>query len=357
MRILVATTSTRNSFLGLFLRALNKHPDVSDAVRDLDAFWTHPGSADVLHIHWPEAMFENWEEPDDATLTRLDKTLQEWAVQTPVVATVHNMQPHYANTSVYRRLYRLVYSYAYSVIHLGEESRRLFEAQYPDLGAKPQAVIPHGAYSCFDNEVTEDEARQHLGLNAEDTVCLAFGQIRHFREMRLLFRGFRRASIPGKRLYLAGKINSSVRRPARWYYRLQTMVDPRIQSNSQFIPDHEVQYYLNAADMLVIPRLEALNSGNMALGFTFGRVVVGPDVGVVGEILRATGNPVYDPRRPNSLGKALERASKLRRRGKGQENAAYARSRMDWSSIAQQHVALYDKLIASRPQEDRIRPG
>jgi glycosyltransferase involved in cell wall biosynthesis len=95
----------------------------------------------------------------------------------------------------------------------------------------------------------------------------------------------------------------------------------------------------------------------MALGFTFGRVVVGPDVGVVGEILRATGNPVYDPRRPNSLGKALERASKLRRRGKGQENAAYARSRMDWSSIAQQHVALYDKLIASRPQEDRIRPG
>lgn len=346
MRILVATTSTRNPFISLFLDALNGHPAVSGAVQDLDAFRSRPGSADILHIHWPEALFKDWKEPDDAALSRVGKTLQEWAGRTPIVVTVHNMQPHYANSSVYRRLYRLVYSQANGVIHLGETSRRLFEEQYPDIEVQRQAVIPHGAYSCFENEVTENEARQHLGLNAEDIVCMTFGQIRHFREMWLLFRGFRRASIPGKRLYLAGKINSSVRRPARWYYRLQTTVDPRIQSNAQFIPDREVQYYLNAADMLVIPRLEALNSGNVALGFSFGRVVVGPDVGVVGEILRATGNPVYDPSRSNTLGQALERASELRRQGKGRENAAHARNHMNWSNIAEQHVALYGKLRA-----------
>lgn len=346
MRILVATTSTSNPFLQLFVEAINGHPSVTEAVQDLGTFRKHPGSADILHIHWPEALFEDWKEPDDAALTRLDKTLQKWTARTPVVVTVHNMQPHYANTSIYRQLYRLVYSHARGIIHLGETSQRLFEERYSDLGGKLQAVIPHGAYSCFANEVTRDEARHRLGLDAGDTVCLMFGRMRHFKEMRLLFRGFRRAQIPDKRLYLAGKISSSVGRPARWYYRLQTMLDPRIESDARFIPDCEVQYYLNAADMLVIPRLETLNSGNVALGFTFGRVVVGPDVGVVGEVLRATGNPVYDPRRPDSLGEALERASEVRRQGKGQENAAYARDRMDWSRIAEQHVAFYERLTA-----------
>lgn len=346
MNILIASAETTNPFLAQLMSALADQPDIRSVKRDLNHFARDPASKDVLHIHWPEALFEDWKEPNEQELARLDDTLQEWATRTPIVVTVHNMRPHYADTPVYQRLYRLVYSHARGVIHLGEASHHLFGKQYPDIGVDHETVIPHGDYSCFENEVTRDEARKRLRLEAENTVCLTFGRIRNFREIRLLLRGFRRARIPDKRLYLAGKISSSVRRPARWYYRLQTTVDPRIQSDPQFIPGREVQYYLNAADILVIPRIETLNSGNVALGFTFGRVVVGPDIGVVGEVLSATGNPVYDPRNPASLGEALEHANELRHRGKGRENATYARNHMSWPSIAEQHVAFYEKLKA-----------
>jgi len=114
---------------------------------------------------------------------------------------------------------------------------------------------------------------------------------------------------------------------------------------SGFIPHENVPGLLRVADLLVIPRKKALNSGNVALGFTFGTVVVGPDVGVIGEVLRETGNPVYDPTQPKSLGTALEQGIGLTRSGKGEENRAHAEDYWDWTDLAAEHVDFYHELI------------
>jgi glycosyltransferase involved in cell wall biosynthesis len=119
------------------------------------------------------------------------------------------------------------------------------------------------------------------------------------------------------------------------------MLDRRIRVMTGFVANDEVQRYLRAADILVIPRIRALNSGNAALGFTFGTVVVGPQHGVIGKTLRQTGNPTFDPRDPASPGQALEHATSLTRRGKGAQNEAHARVRWNWRVIGAQHVGAY----------------
>lgn len=51
---------------------------------------------------------------------------------------------------------------------------------------------------------------------------------------------------------------------------------------------------MSVADIALLQRVKILNSGSLPLNFYFGNVVVGPDVGNVGEILKKTGNPVFN---------------------------------------------------------------
>ncbi len=68
------------------------------------------------------------------------------------------------------------------------------------------------------------------------------------------------------------------------------------------------------ADVLFIPIIKSLNSGNVALGNTFGKVVVGPNYGVIGEELEKLGNPVFDVDQiEKTLKKAIESSQKINR--------------------------------------------
>lgn len=63
--------------------------------------------------------------------------------------------------------------------------------------------------------------------------------------------------------------------------------------------------------MVFIQRTDILNSGNVPLALSFGRVVTGPDSGNIGGLLAETGNPAFDPADPRSVDIALERAARL----------------------------------------------
>jgi len=155
---------------------------------------------------------------------------------------------------------------------------------------------------------------------------------------------------PTRRLVVAGR--TCLPKSRRYLYRTAAYwplrVDPRIHTAPGVVPDDRVQVYLKAADALLIPRSGVLNSGNVALGFTFGLPVVGPHEGVVGEVLRATGNPTFDATSAWSFSKAISAA--LASPGLGEANLAYAREHMQWPTIAKAHVAWIKQL-----QRDRQR--
>ena len=107
----------------------------------------------------------------------------------------------------------------------------------------------------------------------------------------------------------------------------------------------QVQNYMNAADVLLIPRIASLNSANVQLGFAFSKVTVGPDYGVVGEILKQTGNPVFKPGNIDSLLDAMKTALELSGTGLGNRNHQYAMENWDWKRLTNQHVEFFRSLL------------
>jgi glycosyltransferase involved in cell wall biosynthesis len=342
----------KNLFITQLREALASHPRVGRVTCGQGKFWNGPNGEDVLHIHWPEHLCPN---QSPAELRRLHAALQEWQEQAAIVVTVHNEYPHYRDTAFYRAAYRLTYQHADGLIHLGHRSREVVRHRYDcSLQDTDEAVIPHGRYSWYLDQDFRSDSRSEYGYDEEDTVILSFGSIRRPEELELLLTGFEAADIPRKQLLVAGGVVWPSRLSLRHYQLwVRTLLHP-VQFRSGFIPHEKVPDLLEVADVLVIPRKKALNSGNVALGFTFGKVVVGPSMGVVGETLRETGNPVFEPTEPSTLGRALEQARALAAAGKGKDNRTYAEAHQDWDTIAERHVRLYRDLKACRHSSTQI---
>ena len=327
-----------------------------EVVCSVDEFWDHAAEYDAVHFQWPEELF-GWSYPSPAQVAELSERLRMLHERRiPIVYTRHNSLPHKGDAGV-REAYRLIGEYADAVVHLGDYSRREFLVAYPG-SRQLQAVIPHHIYErIYGGAITRGEARQRLGIPADSFVVLAFGAFRHDFERKLVWRAFRRLRVPKKfllapRLWpynLSGSHHRGLKRLAEKMlyhaaHAVERMFRCHITSAEGLIPDTELPAYFTAADVVFIQRTDILNSGNVPQAFAFGRVVAGPDSGNIGEMLAATGNPVFDPADPASVDRALAEAARLADAGHGGENLEYAREHLRLPQIAAAYGRIYQRL-------------
>jgi len=333
-----------NPFIFLLLQSFLQQEAVRLALYGVNLFWYDPFDIDLLHVHEPEALTYK-KVPSEADLTRLEKHLRGWKERAKVVVTVHNRYPHYKDNPANARLYELVYSFADGFTHRGQSSMDEFRTKYPQYGERPQAIIPTGINPYYENTISKAAARQELGLSPDDTVFVSFGTIRAFEELDLVVSGFKNVNLPDKKLVISAAGSHHLPQTELKWRKLRLKFERDIQTNFAKVPADRVQVYLNAADVTIIPRVQILNSALLQLGFTFGKVVVGPDTGVVAEFLKATGNPIFDVHDHASVARALEQGVKLNRQDHGARNKEYALKNWDWKWIGQQHVAFFKRIL------------
>ena len=329
----------------------------------LEAFRTaRPFPYDVAHIQWPEALF-GWRVPGPADLAALRRRLAEVRAQAKVVYTRHNRASHVANPEnreILAELYGLIETGCDAMVHLGETSRAEC-AERPELRDIRHETIPIPVYDELYApflEVDRGAARHRLGLAPERAVVLAFGKFRSAAEKRLVqearnFRAGRRALWLASKWHRARDYSFSPRHPllalrslreAAWAWRRGMRLAAK-----RAMADEEVALEYAAADVVFVPRLDELNSGNVPMAFLFGKVVAGPDCGNIGGWLRATGNPTFDPRDPESVRAALGRALDLAAAGHGAANRRFALEHWSTRRIGHAHVRLYRRLCAAAP--------
>lgn len=357
-------TGMRNPYLHLLLRELQRHPGITSLRHGYG--WLHEeGKYDVIHLHWPEILVAAqvpgpWSESviRREYIDRLIRTLHGWKQRgARIVLTVHNEQPHLDPSGMCGILYHKVYELVDGFIHMGKSSQKLLRKSFRSkVEGKSSFIIPHGDYRFFREDWYGDGfpapdrtiSRRILGIRKREKLMLTFGAIRTPQELDLAIEAFKRADVPDSVYLMAGKIPYPFKAqkqhfPTRrkLYLSRFTRWKDRLRTDERIIPPNEVQHYLLAADLLFIPRFRALNSGNVPLGFTFGRVVVGPDYGVIGESLAATGNPVYDPYDLSSVSEAIRQGFALADLGHGEKNRHYAEANLGWDRIAQMTVDAY----------------
>lgn len=304
---------------------------------------------DILHLHWLHAFYE----ARSGLFSALKMGLSMLGLAAAKLAgvrlvwTVHNLTHHENPRPLLDKSFTaFVIRRADALIaHCPTAQRHVIEK----FGLEDDSrihVIPHGHYvDAYANEIGRAEARSKLGIPDDDVVLLFFGQVRPYKGVLELVDAFVALNRRGVRLMIVGKplTEESV-------VTLKQRVDghEQITFRPGFVPDEDVQVYMNACDTVVLPYRDVLTSGAAVLAMSFGRACIAPRLGCIKDWLDGNGAFLYDADRPGGLLRAMEAAIERRADlpGMGAHNLELA-SEWDWSHVAEATLAVYRQVCGS----------
>ena len=145
-------------------------------------------------------------------------------------------------------------------------------------------LIPHPVYEIFGKGIDKDEARKRLGISEKEKVALFFGYIRKYKGLHVLLEAINKIS-PEENIMLlvAGEFYED-ERPYREQIELLG-IGNRVRVFSEYIPNEQVSLYFSAADIVVLPYIDATQSGITQIAYNFNRPVIATDVGGLAETI------------------------------------------------------------------------
>ena len=310
----------------------------------LRAVWKY-GKPDVLHLHWTDGFIVagNWLKTILKTMRFLIELLIVKSIGIRVVWTVHNLSNHEKINSNYESYINriLVHFYDQIIVHCSAARKAAVQLYHlADSFASKVHVVPHGHYmNCYENHITRHDARIKLDYDEDTILFLFFGSIRPYKGIFELIDVFCRIENPKVRLLIVGNPSNDVTR-TELINRCQ--IDSRIKTCLQYVPENEIQIYMNAADVAVFPYTDILTSGSVLLAMSFGKAIVVPRIGCISETLDSQGNFLYDPDEINGLSKAIRAVIPSDLDIMGQHNRFKAET-YDWKKIAQMTLDVYSK--------------
>jgi glycosyltransferase involved in cell wall biosynthesis len=193
------------------------------------------------------------------------------------------------------------------------------------------------------NELAPDDATS-AHTKAKRPVVLMFGLMRPYKGIDVLLDAWRGAEgeepIENAELLIAGM-------PRMDISELRAVAPPNVSFDPHFVTDEELPAYFERADLVVLPYLQADQSGVLFTALAFGKPLLLSDVGGFPE-MRSTGAArIVEAGDPRALGRALREL--LADRATLTEMCVRARAaangRYSWTAIAAAHVELYEHLL------------
>jgi len=204
--------------------------------------------------------------------------------------TVHNLESHGQQyPAAERRFWRAFTALLDGYICLTKDGGVQALNRYPALCKMPGFVIPHGnirdAYSGV--EISREEARSRLGIAPSAKVAAFFGYVAPYKGVPELVQKFSALRDSQAVLVVAGKCSLA---PAeRKLIEEIAAHDRRVLLHLEYVPLSEVAVYIRAADLMVLPFREVLNSGSAVLALSLDRPVLVSARGAMTELQEFAG--------------------------------------------------------------------
>lgn len=262
--------------------------------------------------------------------------LDVWATRLifhPVLVwTLHNLRHHDPRPRKTERFISRFFARNCQKIRILGKGNEPEILEYLGIEASRLEVIPEGPYiGWYPEGITPAGARSAFGLEEGQRMWLYLGTLRPYKGVEQLIEVFTGFSDPDLRLFIAGNPWNEA------YARSLTLLaaaDPRIQFFLHPVPDADLQRFFAAAEVVVLPFREVLNSGSVLLAMGFAKPVVAPAIGLVPFRLAAQPGLLFGPEK--SLKAVLEEVRKTepeRLREIGEENRRQA-LRYSWDDFA-----------------------
>lgn len=337
---------TQNPYLRLLYA---RCPEVGFDARplgSLDHLYRLPADS-VFHLHWTRIAQLGATTEDQAR----ERTAEFLA---PIEAfvegggtflwSIHEPLPHdcpFPNVEIELRERLIELAHGVHVLHA-----RTVEEVEPFYTIDPDKlfVVDHPLYQgIYEDYLTRDAARHLIGLEDDEVVLLAFGAIRPYkgfdRLVRLLPRLIEETGLR-LRVMVAGPTMASIDN-SELLDAVEATEGASITDKP--IPDEQVQVMFKAADVVVLPYRQVLNSGVLMLGLSFGCRSVAPDNSVTRDTLDSNLVHLFERGSDDDLFRAVTEA--LAARTDQDELPAVFLDRYDARAIAGQFAAHIERLI------------
>jgi glycosyltransferase involved in cell wall biosynthesis len=258
----------------------------------------------------------------------------------PLVMTAHDVMPHPGDQGA-RNTPQMITDFGFRradrlIVH-GQAIKQLLIASQ-DIRSEIVHVIPHIALG-HDQTARKTAER--------DGQILFFGRIWGYKGLEYLIRAepLITAEVPSAKIVIAGQGENFER-----YRRLIKNPEQFLVLNQYISPEQQTELFRQAS-LVVLPYVEASQSGVIPVAYTFAKPVVATTVGALPEMVDdgRTGYLV-PPRDPEALAVAIVRLLKDRhlRRRVGQNGKRKIDSECSPEVVSRQTLAVYRAAVAAR---------
>ncbi|MBE9209868.1 glycosyltransferase family 4 protein [Nostoc sp. LEGE 06077] len=302
---------------------------------------------DIVHFHWLDPLFQVPNRNKFKSILKLLSFIVQLIILkisgVKIVWTVHNLKNHEnLNLFLDRISSFMVFRLAKAIITHCNAAKEEFLEVFSGTNTDKIFVIPHGNYvDSYENKIEKPIAREKLCLKQSGTIFLFLGLIRPYKGVFELIDTFKQLDNDEAQLVIAGKIYRDSPEIAEALIQ-KISDDKRIKLIPGFVPSEEVQFYMNACDIVIFPYRDVLTSGAVLLAMSFGKACIAPRKGCIGEALDDTGAFLYKIDDESGLIQAMKSAlckhSELSFMG---QHNRYLAEKYNWKHVAEMTDDVY----------------
>lgn len=254
----------------------------------------------------------------------------------PSAALCHNVKPHegFPLGGLFSKL--ALSKMSVLVVHSETElieSREFLKAGYNII------KLYHPLYEQYlQPELTKRAAREKLGYDDEDLLVLFFGLVRGYKGLEDLLDAISytdkvKLLIAGESYIDEDKISSKLSSP-----RLKH----RVRWINRFVPDDEVAYLFEAADIVALPYRQATQSGIGQIALSFAKPMVVTRAGGLPElIVEGVTGYAAEPGDPTSIRLAIEKTLLLAQKSDTLDEIRKHARNFDWNTYARELLEAF----------------
>lgn len=201
---------------------------------------------------------------------------------------------------------------------------------------------PHPTYNAFKlRNMSKQQARNSLHIAYDTRILLFFGFVREYKGLKYLLQAMKdiRDNLAGIRLLVVGSFDNDKQE----YMKIieDNGISDCVDVFDDYIPDHEVEKFFAASDLVVLPYESATQSGIVQIAYGFEKPVIVTNVGGLPDVVEdgKTGY-IVEPRNPKALSEAVIKYFLQDREQEFTENVKKAADRFDWDRMVEKIDSL-----------------
>jgi glycosyltransferase involved in cell wall biosynthesis len=251
----------------------------------------------------------------------------------PSIVTIHDVKPHVGSLDFFHFLRLILRQQVNEIIVHGERLKDDL-MKHCKLPNSKIAVIPHGDYSFF-TKYKKDNVE-------EKSTILFFGRIKRYKGLEYLIRAepVITKDFSDIKIIIAGKGNFPE------YKKIKN--NANFEVFNEFIPDEKVAELFQKAKVVVLPYIEASQSGIIPIAYAFKKPVVATNVGAIQEVVEQGKTGFLVPQRDEkALADAIIKLLKDDNLRKKMGENAYIKMKeeLSWDKISEKTIEIYKEAI------------